>query len=84
MKAIEVRVRKLAGFANVLYALDLMYRAFGRDRALVDQAADPDERERHPAVFASAYAVPRNTTGDHEITYHNPTQAPRSEQHRVC
>lgn len=75
MKAIEIRVRQLAGFDNTVYGKELMDRAFGNNGALVDESADKGEREGVRALFAGSYAVFRNSTGHREVEYDDPAEA---------
>ena len=80
MKAVEVRVRKLAGFGNEVIGVDLMNRAFGRGGPLVDPASDKGEQEGTRALFAGAYAVFRNPAGHREIDYDEVTEAAEAVQ----
>jgi len=45
MKAVEVRVRNLAGFGNAIIGVDLMNKAFGNNAPLVDPNATSGERQ---------------------------------------
>ncbi len=63
MKAVEVRVRTLAGFGNEVIGVDLINRAFGRDGPLADPAAERGEQEGVRSLFAGAYGVFRNPVG---------------------
>jgi uncharacterized protein (TIGR02391 family) len=80
MKAVEVRVRKLAGFGNEVIGVDLMNRAFGRGGALGDPTADKGEQEGTRALFAGAYGVFRNPAGHREINYDDVTEAAEAVQ----
>lgn len=80
MKAVEVRVRKIAAFGNEAIGVDLMNRAFGRGGSLVDAAADKGEQECTRALFAGAYAVFRNPAGHREINYDDVTEAAEAVQ----
>lgn len=80
MRAVEIRVRALGGFAKDAVGVDLMNRAFGRDGTLVDPEADRGEQEGTRALFAGAYAVFRNTTGHHEVDYENVVEAAEAVQ----
>jgi uncharacterized protein (TIGR02391 family) len=80
MKAVEVRVRKLAGFGNDVLGVDLMNRAFGRSGPLVDAAADKGEQEGVRALFAGAYAVFRNPAGHREVDYDDVAEAAEAVQ----
>jgi len=80
VKAVEVRVRKVAGFGNEAIGVDLMNRAFGRGGPLVDPAAEKGEQEGTRALFAGAYGVFRNPAGHREINYDNVTEAAEAVQ----
>jgi uncharacterized protein (TIGR02391 family) len=69
MKAVEVRVRKLAGFGNEVVGVDLMNKAFGPGGPLTDPAAVKGEQEGTRSIFAGAYGVLRNPTGHREVDY---------------
>ncbi|HVS86042.1 MAG TPA: TIGR02391 family protein [Gaiellaceae bacterium] len=80
MKAIEVRVRKLAGFGNDVIGVDLMNQAFGTKGALVDPDAQKGEQEGTRALFAGAYAVFRNPAGHREVDYDDIGEAAEAVQ----
>jgi uncharacterized protein (TIGR02391 family) len=80
MKAVEVRVRRLAGFGNEVIGVDLMNRAFGRGGPLVDPSADQGEKEGTRALFAGAYAVFRNPAGHREVDYDDVAEAAEAVQ----
>lgn len=69
MKAVEVRVRRIAGFGDDAVGVDLMNRAFGANGPLTDHTAVAGEREGTRAIFAGAYAVLRNPAGHREVDY---------------
>lgn len=69
MKAVEVRVRKLGGFGDDIYGVDLMNRAFGPTGPLTDTLVGKGEQEGTRAFFAGAYAVLRNPAGHLQIHY---------------
>ncbi len=69
MKAVEVRVRKLAGFGNDVIGVDLMNKALGPGGPLVDPDAVKGKQEGTRATFAGAYAVLRNPAGHREVDY---------------
>jgi uncharacterized protein (TIGR02391 family) len=76
MKAIEVRVRKLAELPNDTVGVDLMTQAFRpADGALTDQRMPKGEREGMMALFRGAYAVLRNPTGHRDVDYDDVTEA---------
>jgi uncharacterized protein (TIGR02391 family) len=80
MKAVEIRVRTLAGFGNDVIGVALMNRAFGRSGPLVDASAEKGEQEGTRALFAGAYAVFRNPAGHREVDYDDVTEAAEAVQ----
>lgn len=80
MKAVEIRVRKLADFGNDIVGVDLINRAFGRSGPLVDHSADKGEQEGTRALFAGAYAVFRNPAGHREVDYDDVAEAAEAVQ----
>jgi uncharacterized protein (TIGR02391 family) len=80
MKAIEVRVRKLAGLGDDVIGVALMNRAFGKDGVLTDPTAQPGEQEGTRALFAGAYAVFRNPAGHREVNYDDRGEAAEAVQ----
>jgi len=80
MKAVEIRVRKLAGYGNGVIGVELMNRAFGRSGPLVDASADKGEQEGTRALFAGAYAVFRNPAGHREVDYDDVAEAAEAVQ----
>lgn len=80
MKALEIRVRTLAGFGQDAIGVDLMNRAFGRDGALADPSAERGEQEGLRALFAGAYGVFRNPAGHREINYDDVIEAAEAVQ----
>jgi uncharacterized protein (TIGR02391 family) len=75
MKAIEVRIRQLAGFGNELIGVDLINQAFGPKGVLTDTLAVKGEQEGTRAMFAGAYAVLRNPSGHREVDYDDVSEA---------
>ena len=51
MKAVEIRVRKLAGLTNQDYGVDLMNKAFGPSGPLTDRSAKKGEQEGTGSSF---------------------------------
>jgi uncharacterized protein (TIGR02391 family) len=76
MKAVEVRVRNLAGLPDELVGVDLMTQAFkpagGR---LTDAGVPRGEREGMMSLFRGAYAVLRNPAGHRDINYEDVIEA---------
>ena len=75
MKAVEVRVRKLAGFGDEVFGVDLMNKAFGPNAPLTDTSVAKGEQEGTRALFAGTYAVLRNPAGHREIDYGDDSEA---------
>jgi uncharacterized protein (TIGR02391 family) len=69
MKAVEVRVRRLAGLGDDAFGVDLMNRAFGPSGPLTDGSAGKGEQDGMRCLFAGAYAVLRNPAGHREVNY---------------
>ena len=76
MKAVEVRVRMLGGFADDKIGVDLMTNAFKLDRGpLTDPAAVRGEQVGIRGLFQGAYAVLRNPAGHRDVDYDDVTEA---------
>lgn len=75
MKAVEVRVRRLAGFGDDIIGADLMNKAFGPTGPLTDMSAVPGERDGVRSLFVGAYAVFRNPSGHREVNYDDVAEA---------
>jgi uncharacterized protein (TIGR02391 family) len=75
LKAVEVRVRQLGGFANDLVGVDLMNRAFGPSGPLTDADAVKGEQEGTRSLFAGVYAVFRNPSGHRDVDYDDVAEA---------
>lgn len=75
MKAVEVRVRDLAGLGHDAYGVDLMNRAFGPGGHLMDTGTTKGEQEGMRALFVGAYAVLRNPSGHRDIDYDDVAEA---------
>ena len=80
MKAVEIRVRQLAGFGEEDFGVDLMNRAFGPTGPLADAAAPKGERDGTRALFVGAYAVLRNPAGHREVNYEEVAEAAEAVQ----
>jgi uncharacterized protein (TIGR02391 family) len=80
MKAVEVRVRKIAGFDNEAIGVPLMNRAFGPNGPLTDPFASKGEQEGTRAFFAGAYGVLRNPSGHREVNYEDVAEAAEAVQ----
>jgi len=75
MRAVEVRVRKLAGYGDEMMGVDMMNRAFSSNGPLADPTAPKGEVEGTLKLFSGAYAVLRNPSGHREVAYDNVTEA---------
>jgi uncharacterized protein (TIGR02391 family) len=80
MKAIEVRVRKLAGFGDEVIGVDLMNKAFGPAGPLTDVSAGKGEQDGTRMLFAGAYAVLRNPAGHRQVDYADLSEAAEAVQ----
>lgn len=80
MKAIEVRVRTLAGLGDEVIGVDLINKAFGPRGPLTDPTAQKGEQEGTRALFAGAYAVFRNPAGHREVRYDDVAEAAEAVQ----
>ena len=80
MKAVEVRVRKLAGFGEEVIGVDLMNRAFGPTGPLTDTSAAKGEQEGTRMLFAGSYAVLRNPAGHRQVDYADLSEAAEAVQ----
>ncbi|MFD3520729.1 TIGR02391 family protein [Streptomyces sp. NPDC058653] len=75
MKAVEVRVRQLAGFGDDVFGTDLMTKAFRQGGPLADPAAPAGEVVGTMMLFQGAYAVLRNPSGHREVSFDDVTEA---------
>ncbi|MDT0568625.1 TIGR02391 family protein [Streptomyces sp. DSM 3412] len=75
MKAIEVRVRQLAGFGDEVIGSDLMIKAFKPGGPLADPATPSGEVDGTMMLFRGAYAVLRNPSGHREVSFDDVTEA---------
>lgn len=76
MKAVEVRVRDLAGVGDDLYGVDLINNAFGAGGPLADPPAPHAKHNDGPrALFCGAFAMFRNPAGHKAVTYDDEAEA---------
>lgn len=76
MKAVEVRVRDLAGSPDSLIGVSLMRSAFKRDGGpLVDQLADAGEQVATMELFAGAIGTFKNPASHRTVAYDDPAEA---------
>jgi uncharacterized protein (TIGR02391 family) len=80
MRAVEVRVRRLGGFGDNAYGVELMNRAFGPGGHLADPAAVKGEQEATRALFTGAYGVLRNPAGHRQVDYADLSEAAEAVQ----
>jgi uncharacterized protein (TIGR02391 family) len=80
MRAIEIRVRKLAGVGDEVVGTDLMNRTFGPGGPLTDPSAVKGEQEGTRALFVGAYAVLRNPAGHRQVDYDDLSEAAEAVQ----
>jgi uncharacterized protein (TIGR02391 family) len=75
MKAVEIRVRKLARLGDEMVGVPLMNAAFNERGPLTHQTAVKGEREGLRALFAGSYAVLRNPPGHRELNFDDVSEA---------
>ena len=75
MKAVEVRVRSLAGLGNDMIGVPLMTKAFRAGGPLTDPEAVSGEQVGTMNLFQGAYAVFRNPAGHREVNYDDVSEA---------
>lgn len=80
MKAVEVRVRKLAGFGDDVYGVGLMNNAFGPTGPLTDASVGRGEQDRVRELFAGAYGMIRNPAGHLQVDYNDVSEAAEAVQ----
>jgi uncharacterized protein (TIGR02391 family) len=70
MKAVEIRVRRLALLGDDLYGTDLMNKAFGQGGPLADPPTRSGRQSDGPrSLFAGAMAMYRNPAGHQDVGY---------------
>lgn len=80
MKAVEVRVRKFAGYGDNMFGVDMLTKAFLPGGPLTDLAAPKGEQDATRFLFAGAYGVLRNPAGHREIDYTDISEAGEAVQ----
>ena len=75
MKAVEVRVRELAGAPDSLLGTSLMQAAFGSTGPLTDSDAEPGERVALMELFKGAIGTLKNPASHRPVAYEDPGQA---------
>lgn len=80
LKAVEIRVRQLAGFGDDAYGVPMMTSAFNPKGPLADPNAPSGEVTGTMMLFAGAYAVLRNPSGHREVSFDDVTEAAEAVQ----
>jgi uncharacterized protein (TIGR02391 family) len=80
MKAVEVRVRRLAGLGEDVVGVDLVNKAFGPGGPLTDTSAVKGEQDGTRMLFAGACAVLRNPAGHRQDYYADLSEAAEAVQ----
>jgi uncharacterized protein (TIGR02391 family) len=80
LRAVEIRVRALAGYSDDAVGTTLMNRAFGSGGPLTDQSALAGEQDGTRALFAGAFGALRNPAGHRQIEYDDVSEAGEAVQ----
>lgn len=80
MRAVEVRVRRLGGFGDDVYGVDLMNKAFGPGGCLADPTTAKGEQDATRALFVGTYGVLRNPAGHRQVDYADLSEAAEAVQ----
>src|SRR5258708_21563698 len=75
MKAVEVRVRQLAGLGEDLYGVDLMNKAFGQGGPLAAPPTGGKHNDGPRSLFAGAMGVFRNPAGHRAVAHNDEAEA---------
>jgi len=76
MKAVEVRVRAVAGFTNADYGKDMIARAFNpKSGPLRDDSAEPAERDALLGLMTGAFGLYRNSYAHRNMEQEDPDEA---------
>lgn len=75
LKAVEVEVRRLAGFDDSTIGVSLMRGAFKPEGPLADEAADPGERVALMELFAGAIGAFKNPASHRTVSFDDPIEA---------
>ncbi len=75
MKAVEVRVRNLAGASDSDIGVKLMREAFKQGGRLADARADGGEQVATMELFAGAIGTFKNPTSHRPVSYEDPAEA---------
>lgn len=80
MRAVEVRVRRLAGLGEDVVGVDLVNKAFGPGGPLTDTSAAKGEQDGTRMLFTGAYTVLRNPAGHRQVDYADLSEAAEAIQ----
>ncbi len=75
MRAVEIRVRDLAGLDASVVGVDLINQAFGAKGKLTDRGVPKGEQEAARSLYAGALGLFRNPAAHREVKYENATVA---------
>jgi uncharacterized protein (TIGR02391 family) len=80
LKAVEIRVRTLGGYASEVIGTDLMNRAFGPTGPLTNATVPRGEQDGVRALFAGAFGALRNPAGHRQVEYSDISEAAEAVQ----
>lgn len=80
LRAVEIRVRALAGDDDGVVGTAQMNRAFGSSGPLADPSVHPGEQEGTRALFAGAFGALRNPAGHRQVEYDDVSEAGEAVQ----
>jgi uncharacterized protein (TIGR02391 family) len=75
LKAVEIRVRTLAGYSPDVVGTTLMNRAFGTQGPLTDPSDPAGEQDGTRALFTGAFGALRNPAGHRQVEYSDVSEA---------
>jgi len=76
MKAVEVRVREVAGYDSNQHGVAMIRNAFNVSNGpLTDMSLEPSEREAVGHLFAGAYGYYRNPNAHRDVEINSPAEA---------
>lgn len=76
LKAVEVKVRRIAGLPNELIGVNLMRKAFNtRDGVLTDSSAEGGEREATANLLAGAISAYKYPASHRTLEFDDPMEA---------
>lgn len=80
LKAVEIRVRAMGGYAPEAVGTDLMNKAFGSGGPLTNLTAPKGEQDGVRALFAGAFGALRNPAGHRQVEYSDVSEAAEGVQ----